>query len=105
MTAILHVEQTDSIWTFALSRPEKMNALSSELVEALIDAVADAHARGARLLVFKGEGKNFSAGFDFGNLEESSDGDLLARGRISGASLEVANTSSATVIPRPDAPY
>src|SRR6187200_3203086 len=53
--------------------------LSSELVEALIDAVADAHARGARLLVFKGEGKNFSAGFDFGNLEESSDGDLLIR--------------------------
>jgi enoyl-CoA hydratase/carnithine racemase len=79
MTAVLHVEQTDSIWTFVLSRPEKMNALSSELVEALIEAVADAHARGARLLVFKGEGKNFSAGFDFGNLEESSDGDLLLR--------------------------
>ena len=79
MTAVLHVEQADSIWTFALSRPEKMNALSSELVEALIEAVADAHARGARLLVFKGEGKNFSAGFDFGNLEGSSDGDLLLR--------------------------
>src|SRR5215212_10094577 len=79
MTAVLHVEQTDSIWTFALSRPEKMNALSSELVDALIEAVADAHARGARLLVFKGEGKNFSAGFDFGNLKESSDGDLLLR--------------------------
>ena len=79
MTAVLHVEQTDSIWTFALSRPEKMNALSSELVDALIEAVADAHARGARLLVFKGEGKNFSAGFDFGNLEESTDGDLLLR--------------------------
>ena len=79
MAAVLHVEQKDSTWTFALSRPEKMNALSSELVEALIDAVADAHARGARLLVFKGEGKNFSAGFDFGNLEESSDGDLLLR--------------------------
>ena len=70
MTAVLHVEQTNSIWTFALSRPEKMNALSSELVDALIEAVAGAHARGARLLVFKGEGKNFSAGFDFGNLEE-----------------------------------
>ena len=56
-----------------------MNALSSELVEALIEAVADARARGARLLVFKGEGKNLSAGFDFGNLEESSDGDLLLR--------------------------
>src|SRR5829696_3414251 len=79
MTAVLHVEQAETIWTFALSRPEKMNALSSELVEALIEAVADAHARGARLLVFKGEGKNFSAGFDFGNLEESSDGDLLLR--------------------------
>src|SRR3954451_9680826 len=79
MTAVLQVEQADSIWTFALSRPEKMNALSSELVETLIEAVAHAHGRGARLLVFKGEGKNFSAGFDFGNLEASSDGDLLLR--------------------------
>src|SRR3954451_14381795 len=79
MTAVLHVEQTDWIWTFALIRPEKMNALSSELVEMVIEAVAFPHARGARLLVFKGEGKNFSAGFDFGNLEESSDGDLLLR--------------------------
>ena len=79
MTAVLHVEQKDSTWTFVLSRPEKMNALSSELVEALIDGVTDAHARGASLLVFKGEGKNFSAGFDFGNLDASSDGDLLLR--------------------------
>jgi enoyl-CoA hydratase len=79
VTAVLRLEQKDSVWTFALSRPEKMNALSSELVEALIDGVADAHARGARLLVFKGEGKNFSAGFDFGNLDQSSDGDLLLR--------------------------
>ena len=79
MTAALQIEQKDAIWTFVLSRPEKMNALSSELVEALLAAVTDAHARGARLLVFKGEGKNFSAGFDFGNLDESSDGDLLLR--------------------------
>ena len=93
MTGALKVEQNDSIWTFVLSRPEKMNALSSELVEALLDGVADAHARGARLLVFKGEGKNFSAGFDFGNLDESSDGDLLLRFvRVEGLLHLVANS-------------
>ena len=98
MTRVLHVEQNGSSWTITLSRPEKMNALSSELVEALIHGVADAHARGARLLVFKGEGKNFSAGFDFGNLEESSDGDLLLRFvRVEGLLHLVATSPCATI--------
>ena len=79
MREVLRVERIDSAWTFTLNRPEKMNALSSELVEALIENIVAAHAHSARLLVFKGEGKNFSAGFDFSALDRSSDGDLLLR--------------------------
>jgi enoyl-CoA hydratase/carnithine racemase len=79
MSGVLRVERGGSAWTFTLNRPDKMNALSSELVEVLIDNVAAARAQSARLLVFRGEGRNFSAGFDFSALDESSDGDLLLR--------------------------
>jgi enoyl-CoA hydratase/carnithine racemase len=75
----LRVEHAEGTWTFTLDRPEKMNALSSALVEALIAGVQAAHEGGARLLVFRGAGRNFSAGFDFGGLEEASHGDLLLR--------------------------
>jgi len=79
VSAPLEVAQEDGCWTFTLSRPEKRNALSAELVDALIEAVARAHAGAARVLVFRGEGKNFSAGFDFSGVEAQSEGDLLLR--------------------------
>lgn len=79
MSAPLEVAQEDGCWTFTLSRPEKRNALSAELVDALIEAVARAHAGAARVLVLRGEGKNFSAGFDFSGFEAQSEGDLLLR--------------------------
>lgn len=79
MTAPIQVTTQDSATLIALARPEKMNALSAELVEALIDAVDAAHAAGSDLIVFRGEGRNFSAGFDFGGFEEQSEGDLLLR--------------------------
>jgi enoyl-CoA hydratase/carnithine racemase len=79
VTTSLEVSHDDGTWTFTLSRPEKRNALSADLVERLIDAVGKAHALHARILVFRGEGKNFSAGFDFSDLEAQSEGDLLLR--------------------------
>jgi enoyl-CoA hydratase/carnithine racemase len=79
VSAPLDVAQEDGCWTFTLSRPEKRNALSAELVDALIEAVARAHAGAARVLVLRGEGKNFSAGFDFSGFEAQSEGDLLLR--------------------------
>lgn len=79
MTAPLRVEQQGAVWTFVLQRADKRNALSAELVEQLLDGVAQAHARQAQVLVFRGEGRNFSAGFDFSDLDQHSDGDLLLR--------------------------
>jgi enoyl-CoA hydratase/carnithine racemase len=79
VAASLEVAQDGGVWTLTLSRPEKRNALSAELVERLSDAVARAHAGAARVLVFRGEGKNFSAGFDFSGVEGESEGDLLLR--------------------------
>jgi enoyl-CoA hydratase/carnithine racemase len=62
-----------------LNRPDKANALNAELVDALLAAVAAAHGDGTRLLLLQGEGRNLSAGFDFGGYEEQSEGDLVLR--------------------------
>jgi enoyl-CoA hydratase/carnithine racemase len=56
-----------------------MNALSASLVDALLDQLGNAAASGVRLLVLRGEARNFSAGFDFGDFEAQSEGDLLQR--------------------------
>lgn len=79
MSAALRVERRGSAHVLTLARPEKMNALSAELVEALIAAVDAAAAQGAEVIVLRGEGRNFSAGFDFGDWEAQSEGDLLLR--------------------------
>lgn len=73
------VSREGNCWTFTLNRPEKMNALNANIVESLLAGIEDAHANGASVLVFRGNGRNFSAGFDFGGFEEQSEGDLLQR--------------------------
>lgn len=75
----LRVERRGALHLLTLARPDKMNALSAGLVEALIAAVDQAQAEQARAIVFQGEGRNFSAGFDFGDWESHSEGDLLLR--------------------------
>lgn len=78
-TPELSIDQDNGTWHITLNRPEKMNALSASLVEALIDAVTSAHQNQAKLLVFQGAGKTFSAGFDMSDLESQSEGDLVLR--------------------------
>ena len=75
----LRQERSGATLTLTLDRPAKMNALSGALVDALLAALDAAHRDGTRLVVFRGEGKNFSAGFDFGGYQDQSEGDLLLR--------------------------
>lgn len=75
----LLVERSDAITTLTLNRPDKANALDARLVDALLAAVERAFEDGTRLLVLKGQGKHFCAGFDFTGFEEQSEGDLLLR--------------------------
>ncbi len=79
MSGVLRVDTQGARHVLTLTRAEKMNALSAELVEALIAALDQAESQGAKLIVLKGEGKNFSAGFDFGDWQTQSEGDLLLR--------------------------
>jgi enoyl-CoA hydratase len=79
MSAPLYVDIQSDVWTFTLNRADKRNAFSAQLVDQLLAAVIRAHVEGARVLVFRGEGKNFSAGFDFDGFNQQSEGDLLLR--------------------------
>ena len=62
-----------------LNRPQKANALSAPLIEALIDAVEYAASDGTRLLILDGAGSHFCAGFDFTDAQEQSEGELALR--------------------------
>jgi enoyl-CoA hydratase/carnithine racemase len=75
----LLAERRAATLTLTLNRPDKMNALSQPLVEALLEQVEAASGDGTRLLLLRGNGKNFSAGFDMGGYEAQSDGDLVLR--------------------------
>lgn len=71
-------QQLDAgILTLTLDRPDKRNALSSALIEALLAAVerADLDAQ-VRVLVLKGAGKDFCAGADLDELLASADNSL-----------------------------
>lgn len=98
MPGQLIIERQPGRWTFTLDRPEKRNALSQEIVEALIEGVEAAHQEGVPLLVFCGAGKNLSAGFDFTDYEAQSEGDLVLRMvRIETLLQLVANSPALTV--------
>ena len=55
---------SDGLFTITLDRPDKANALTPEMIEALIAAIRTALDAGARALVLTGAGKVFSAGGD-----------------------------------------
>ncbi len=75
----LCIDRDGDMMRITLSRPEKLNALDGQLVEELIAALGAARSAGVRLVVFSGEGKGFSGGFDFTGIADQSDGDLALR--------------------------
>lgn len=78
-SAQLLVERNGVVTSLILNRPEKHNALSPVLVERLLNAVTAASSDGTRLLIVRGNGKSFCAGFDFTGVREQSDADLVLR--------------------------
>jgi enoyl-CoA hydratase/carnithine racemase len=63
-----------------LTRPERGNALSAALVDAVLDKLPGIFADQAlHSLVIRGAGRHLCTGFDLEGLEQQSDGDLLHR--------------------------
>lgn len=79
MSGLVTVERSQEVWTLSLARADKRNALSAELVDELLQLVEGAPAAGAKVIVFRGEGRNFSAGFDMSAAQEQGEGELVLR--------------------------
>lgn len=78
MTDLILVEDGQGVRTLTLNRPEKLNALSTGLVEALSAALAEAaEEETVRVVILAGAGRSFCAGYD---LEEPSPDDSEAIG-------------------------
>lgn len=69
MSGLVTTEQTGAIFRITLNRPEKRNAISWQVGQALRAAIDQAaSASGVRVVVLSGAGSVFSAGIDLGDL-------------------------------------
>lgn len=65
MAELVRTEREDDILTLTLNRPEARNALSPELIAALLEAISEVERDdSARVLILAGDGKCFCAGMD-----------------------------------------
>jgi methylglutaconyl-CoA hydratase len=64
----LKLEFDAQIATITLTRPEKRNAISTEMIEEVIAALAEAQSSAARVVILTGEGKAFCSGMDLDEL-------------------------------------
>lgn len=63
--SVLLVEQHDNVRRLTINRPKKQNALSAELMDRLYAEIGDAGSdRGTSVVIIRGAGTSFSAGFD-----------------------------------------
>ncbi len=60
----LNLEISGAIATITLNRPEKRNAISSEMIADLLSAFDEVEANQARVLILTGAGKAFCSGMD-----------------------------------------
>ena len=66
---MIQVEHAGDCWKIRLSRPEKANALTEEMLVGLAAAATEAAASGAKVLILTGEGRVFSAGADLDGMK------------------------------------
>lgn len=85
---LVRIRREGPVCVLTLSRPEKLNALSTALEQELDEALAGDDVRGSRCVVVAGEGRAFSAGADVNELRGQSPADILAYYRDTGEVYE-----------------
>lgn len=71
----IRLDMTEGVATLTLNRPDKMNALTTQMRAEIAHAVGEA-ARSARVLVLTGEGRAFCTGQDLGDRAGGQEIDL-----------------------------
>ena len=73
MTTLVQVKRHSPSGTIILQRPERANALSRELIEALRQAFGDLHQeRQVRAVILTAAGTSFCSGIDLAELQETT---------------------------------
>jgi enoyl-CoA hydratase len=93
-------EVDGAVATITLNRPRKLNALSDAVVEGLVDSLGRAEADDdVRVVVLRGAGGNFSAGFDMSEEAGQELSTALAWSELLGK--DVAATMRLWSLPKP----
>ena len=78
----LDVSSVDGVTTITLGRPDAGNAITREVMLALIEAAESIHGDvDARAVILRAEGKHFSVGADLKNVESHTPGESLLKAR------------------------
>lgn len=85
---VVGVERRDDVAVLTLDRPAKLNALSTGLEQALLDALGSDEVRTSRAVVLAGAGRAFSAGADVTEIRELGPVEIAAYYRGSGRVYE-----------------
>jgi enoyl-CoA hydratase len=97
---VLLIDDVGPVRRLTLNRPASLNALNAELMEALSEAVAAAGADdGVRVVVVRGAGRAFSAGYDLN--EDAEGGELDARSWHEALVLDNARMLAILDCPKP----
>jgi enoyl-CoA hydratase/carnithine racemase len=75
--SLVGIEREGEVAVLRLNRPEKLNAISSEVERALHEALASDAVRTSGAVIVTGEGRAFSAGADISEFEGRSPEDVL----------------------------
>ena len=79
MTDHIRTERSNGVLTLTLNRPEKKNALTRAMYQALADAIAEAPKTGdVRCILIQAEGDIFTAGNDLGEFAKAGAADSAA---------------------------
>lgn len=98
MTDLVQLHDQGGVVVVQLNRPQKLNALSTALEQALLDAVDEPQVRDANAVVFTGAGRAFSAGADTTELPQMTPERIAAYYRGSGSLYDtVANLPQPTL--------
>ncbi len=86
--SLVEIGREGEVAVLRLNRPEKLNAISSEVERALHDALDSEDVRTSGALVVAGNGRAFSAGADISEFEGRSPEDVLRYYRETGGVYE-----------------
>ena len=91
MGGFVDVDRVGGVCILKLNRPEKLNAISTDVERALTTELEQA-ARDCRALVLAGEGRAFSAGADITEFSDRDPGAIMSYYRGTGAVYELFAT-------------